>query len=154
MIGALLLVLAIATPAALVFAVVKLTESESARKGQSPASSVAATSARWFSIGYTGLLFAGALGCLLVATTTEYGAYSTPGCNLYDALIYGARCQGFFGSAAVSALLNFALLIAQLSAGLFASATFAPVALAIWVPPIYVIYLYTNRLIRTKHCTS
>lgn len=141
-----ILVLAIVTPAVILLATVKLTEAEYAPQSQSITSSIFTTVRYWAAIGYTGFLFTGALGGILVATTSEYGGYSIPGCNFYDALLYGARCQGFNGAWVASAVLNFVLLIVQLSAASLSSPFFFPIALLLWTPPIYIIYLCVRRL--------
>ena len=96
---------------------------------------------RWLAIGYTVTLVLGALICALIGSLSQYGAYTTPGCNLYDALIYGIRCQGFIGASAVSAVSNFALMVVQLSAASFASPMAAPFAIALWLPVAYAAYL-------------
>jgi hypothetical protein len=101
---------------------------------------------RWLSISYTVIFFAGALVCLLIGSIGEYGARTTPGCNLYDALLYGVRCQGFIGSSVVSTIANFSLLIIQLSAISLISPIFALLAIFLWSPVLYSFYLTIKRI--------
>lgn len=70
---------------------------------------------QWFSWGYTGLLICGALAGLLIGFTTTYGDLSGVGCNLYDAVLYGIDCRGFFGAQAIEILVSFPLLITRAS---------------------------------------
>lgn len=96
---------------------------------------------RWLAVCYTVVLVVGTLICTLIGSLSQYGAYTSPGCNLYDALIYGVRCQGFIGASVVSAIANFTLAVVQLSAASFASPMAAPFAIALWLPAVYAAYL-------------
>ncbi len=78
---------------------------------------------------------------LLIGSFAPYAAYTEPGCNLYDAMIYGVRCQGFVGASFASALSNLALFALQLAAIAFASPVVAPLAIVLWLPVIYAAYL-------------
>ena len=101
---------------------------------------------RWLAFSYSCALLVGAFGAFLISSISEYGGQSSPGCNLYDALIYGARCQGFPGSLAVSFIVNFALLVVQVSAASLSSPIIAVLTIALWAPVIYVLYLCTRWL--------
>lgn len=151
---AFLLALAFATPAFLVFAAIKLTEAENAHRNRPGRFSAIGALIYWCAVGYTALLFAGILVGILVAMTTEYGDKSIRGCYFDDALIYGVHCQGFFGSSAVSALLNFALQVVQFSAISLSSPISAPIALVLWAPPLYVLYRQIQRLRQRKQRAS
>lgn len=109
---------------------------------------------RWLAISYTVAIAAGALMCVLIGSFSQYGAYTEPGCNLYDALIYGIRCQGFVGASVVSALSNFALVAFQLAAIAFGSPVVAPLAIALWLPVVYTAYLGVKRLCRTSEAAG
>lgn len=71
---------------------------------------------RYVSWLYVGTLFAASVALAVVAATTEYGNRAGVGCNLYDALLYGVECRGFFGSGLVEVLLGFPLLVGQVIA--------------------------------------
>lgn len=77
----------------------------------------------------------------LIGSFGTYGGQADPGCNLYDALLYGARCQGFFGATVVSGLANFALLVGQLVAMSITSLMAAPFGLLLLAPVVFSLYL-------------
>lgn len=109
---------------------------------------------RWFAISYTVAIATGALVCALIGSFSQYGAYTAPGCNFYDAMIYGIRCQGFIGASFVSALSNLALFALQLAAASFASPVVAPLAIVLWLPVVYAAYLGIKRLYRSSKAAS
>ena|SRR6218665_3020591 len=109
---------------------------------------------RWLAISYTVAFAMGAIMCVLIGSFSQYGAYTEPGCNLYDAMIYGIRCQGFLGASFVSALSNFALFALQLAAASFASPVIAPLAILLWLPVVYAGYLGIKRFSRTSKVAS
>lgn len=150
MLGIIVLLLAVALPLGIVFLTVRATEAERKGYGRSHFRQIACALARWLAIGYTAAIAIGALMCILIGSLTQYAAYTEPGCNLYDAMIYGVRCQGFFGASFVSALSNLALLALQLAAASFASPVVAPLAMVLWSPVVYFAYRGMSRLYRTS----
>ena len=149
MLGIVALLLAVALPLGIVFLTVRATEAERKEYVQSRIRRIACAVARWLAIGYTAAIAIGALMCILIGSSTQYAAYTEPGCNLYDAMIYGVRCQGFLGASFVSALSNLALIALQLAAASFASPVVAPLAIVLWSPVVYLAYLGMSGLYRT-----
>lgn len=150
MLGVIVLLLAVALPLGIAFLAVRATEAE--RKGyeRSHFRRIACALLSWLAIGYTAAIVIGTLMCILIGSFTQYAAYTEPGCNLYDAMIYGVRCQGFVGASFVSALSNLALFALQLAAIAFASPVVAPLAIVLWLPVIYAAYLGIKRISRTS----
>jgi uncharacterized membrane protein YczE len=71
---------------------------------------------RYVSWLYIGTLVAASIALAVVAGTTEYGNRTGAGCNLYDALLYGVQCRGFFGAGLVEVFLGVPLVVGQVAA--------------------------------------
>jgi hypothetical protein len=93
-------------------------------------------------ITYLVLLVAGSMGLVLIGANSLSAA-----CHYHDALLVAVQCSDFPGSTAVSALLNFPLLlayalmfmIAALAADHFFATLAAAVTIALWAPIAYLI---------------
>ena len=102
---------------------------------------------RRFSLIYTALLLLGSVAGAVIMTLSEYGIAQNPGCNFYDALLYGVECRGFWGAKVIAAIVSFPLLVWQASAMSAIQLTSLPLVLILWAPVLHVLYLGLSVLV-------
>ena len=102
---------------------------------------------RRFSLVYTALLLLGSIAGAVIMTFSEYGVAQNPGCNFYDALLYGVECRGFWGANLIEAIVSFPLFVWQVSAMFAIQLTSLPLILILWAPVLHVLYLGLSVLV-------